>query len=192
MYQEIPVDISTIDQCVYAAAKEYELDPLILKSVISVEGGQIGTHKRNKDGSYDLGIMQINTINVPDVQKSLGISKKELILDPCKNILAGAWLLMKRIKEYPGKKWFAVGAYHSKTKPLRESYQSKVQKAYLKIGPLVGTIKEAEAIGRTTDWGKAKPLNLLVTTSQTPILNRDNSPRVITISSKRTILRFID
>lgn len=155
---EVPVDMTTLNQCVTQASQTFNIHPIIIKSLISVEGGQVGTFSRNSNGSHDMGIMQINTIHEPDIKAKFGYTSKELISDPCKNIMAGTWILWQRIQESPKKIWVAVGNYHSKTPWYRHNYLKKVEEAYSRLLPVFGKEGEAKAIGRTTNWGNAAML----------------------------------
>ena len=74
---DIPVNLppsraaptSVVDSCVKKSSIHYKLNPLVLKAILKVEGGKIGTVSKNTNGSYDLGLMQINTIHLPDIKK---------------------------------------------------------------------------------------------------------------------------
>jgi soluble lytic murein transglycosylase-like protein len=55
-----------------------------------------------------------------------------MLLDPCQNVMAGAFLLRKRVNEY-GYNWRAVGAYHSKTPEINERYQIAVYSKWLEL-----------------------------------------------------------
>ena len=155
---EIPVDINTLNVCVASASTQYGIHQNIIKSLIAVEGGRIGTRSRNSNGTYDMGIMQINTIHTDSIKKNLGYTAQEIIMDPCKNIMAGTWILWQRIKESPQKIWVAVGNYHSKTPRHRHNYLKNVEDAYSRLLPVFGKPGESKAIGRTTNWGNAEIL----------------------------------
>lgn len=153
-YTEVPVDMTTLNQCVSQASQVHGIHPIFIKTLIAVEGGQIGTNMRNTNNTYDMGVMQINTVNFKAISKKFGYSMRDLIVDPCKNIMAGTWLLWQRMQETPKKLWVAVGNYHSKTPAKRHNYLSKVEKAYSGLMPVYGKPGEAKAIGRTTNWGR--------------------------------------
>ena len=116
--------------CFESAAKRYNVAPQILKSIAQCESGMDPTAVNyNTDGSYDYGLMQINTCNEPTLRK-VGISWQSLS-DPCTNVMVGAWLLSQRINEY-GYTWKAIGAYHSKTPAKRDAYAWKIAKTISK------------------------------------------------------------
>lgn len=185
---EQPLTMMQVDYCVTAAARQNEgVSPWMLKTLLAVEGGQIGTIRRNTDRSFDLGPMQINTIHLKDIASSLGTSARQLVFDPCKNIAAGAWLLSKHMKDAGGRYWLAMGNYHSKTPSRRAIYLRKVIEAYTRLMVASREGREAQAIGRTTNWGRDPRMVV-------PSLSRleeiiDNNPGVVTAPMGRSIAR---
>ena len=83
-----------------------------------------GTVRKNKNGSIDIGCMQINSIHLPELA-NYSITKEHL-LDPCTNIFVGARHYKKMLMKY-GNTWKAVGAYHSETPEIRDSYARSVE-----------------------------------------------------------------
>ncbi|WP_052181221.1 lytic transglycosylase domain-containing protein [Plesiomonas sp. ZOR0011] len=130
----LPPQPPSIEACIAASSNRFNVHTDLIKAVIRTEGGKVGTKSKNKNGSYDLGIMQINTIHLPSLQQ-YGITEKQLIHNACVNIAAGTWLLAKSIGtpsnayEY----WQGVGNYHSKTPKLNVTYRNKVWRNLLSI-----------------------------------------------------------
>ena len=48
-------------ECVQQAAATYGIPEALMLAVLETEGGQPGLARRNRDGSHDLGPMQVNT-----------------------------------------------------------------------------------------------------------------------------------
>lgn len=129
----ISPDPKIIESCISASSNHFKIHPSVIKAIISVEGGKIGTMSKNSNDTYDMGIMQINTIHLPEIgRKFPSIGWREIAYKPCINIGLGTWILSKRIKE-AGRLWRGVGNYHSKTPKYRKAYLKKIYKAYKKI-----------------------------------------------------------
>lgn len=62
------------------------------------------------DGTYSVGLMQINSSWFPTLQK-YGIEESQL-WEPCINIQVGAWILRQEVDRY-GYSWEAIGAYYA-------------------------------------------------------------------------------
>jgi hypothetical protein len=116
--------------CMVAAASFYHLPPRVLPSIQVVEGGRPGVVSRNTDGSADLGVMQVNTLWVPQFASITGMSEEavrtRLIVDPCFNIAAAAAIMRVYLNESGGDLLRAVGYYHSHTPQRAGEYREKV------------------------------------------------------------------
>ncbi len=219
MPPEQPLTMLQLNYCVASATMAYkDVSPLMIKTLLAVEGGQIGTVRKNTDKSLDMGPMQINTVHLNDVAKAHGFTAKDLIFDACKNIKVGAWLLSNHLKNAKGSYWLAMGNYHSKTADKRSTYLLKVAKAYSDLLVGIRNGKEAQAIGRTVNWGKnpekseAVPsLSLLedILDGKVPLDHSPDhslkvkqkreskkeiiqSPKVVAIDNQRKSLRFLE
>ncbi|WP_145932189.1 lytic transglycosylase domain-containing protein [Yersinia bercovieri] len=112
--------------CLSSAAVRWNVPEIILEAIIHQEsGGRPDAHNINKNGSHDYGLMQINTINISAL-KSMGIiDHEQMLMQPCINIQAGAYLLSQKFNKH-GYSWRAVGAYHSETAHYRDNYANKI------------------------------------------------------------------
>jgi soluble lytic murein transglycosylase-like protein len=129
----IKPDASIVASCVSASAKHFKIHPKVIMAIISVEGGRLGTMSKNSNDTYDMGIMQINTIHLPEIKRTFpAIGWREMAYKPCINIGIGSWILKKRINE-AGSLWKGVGNYHSKTPKYRSAYLKKIYIAYKKL-----------------------------------------------------------
>jgi len=96
--------------CFISAGNYYSIDPYLLMSISWVESKfNPGALNRNRDGSYDMGIMQINT-RWKNYLRRYGIDLSHL-WDPCYNIYIGAMILRYCIDNH-GYNWRAVDCYN--------------------------------------------------------------------------------
>lgn len=110
--------------CFEQAAERYKVPVQLLKAISTVEsGGRLNAYNANKNGSYDIGHMQINSSWLPTLAK-YNIDAKTL-WEPCINTNIGAWVLAHNIARY-GLTWEAVGAYNAVSKNKRLTYARKV------------------------------------------------------------------
>lgn len=110
--------------CFDQAAKRYNVPVKLLKAISTVEsGGRVTARNTNKNGSFDIGHMQINSSWLPTLAK-YNIDEERL-WDPCTNTNIGAWVLSHNIARY-GLTWEAVGAYNAVSKDKRLVYARKV------------------------------------------------------------------
>ena len=119
--------------CFNSAADRHRVSVDLLRAIACVESN-FNPHavNRNRDGSLDYGVMQINTAWLAKLGE-FGIERDHL-WDPCINIHVGAWVLAQKIQAF-GFTWRAIGAYNAglKDTPLREhlryEYAKKVYRA---------------------------------------------------------------
>jgi soluble lytic murein transglycosylase-like protein len=110
------------NECFIDAANTYHIPKEILIAIASVESKFKPTAtNNNKNGSYDMGIMQINSSWFNQLKK-IGISQT-MLADPCQNIMVGAWVLAQKINTY-GFNWKAIQRYNGSDTQLK--YAQKV------------------------------------------------------------------
>ncbi len=86
--------------CVEQAAEVYQLPVEIIQAIHTIEGGRRGQMVGpNRNGTYDMGPMQINTIWLPELAKH-GISKHDVLNDTCTNIAIGAWIYRQELNKF--------------------------------------------------------------------------------------------
>lgn len=126
--------------CMVAAATAFHLPVHALPAIQRVEGGWVGAAQPNKDGSHDLGLMQVNTRWVKPVADATGLPAQtvatRLILNPCFNITVAAFILRTYLDEERGNMWKAIGDYHSHTTGLAIPYKLRVMQEALNLPPL--------------------------------------------------------
>lgn len=110
--------------CWQEAGERYQVSPALLYAIARTESGlNPAAVNRNRNGSTDIGLMQINSVWLPQLAKH-GISERHL-WEPCTNIHVGAWVLSQKVRKL-GMTWDAVGAYNATTPAKRISYAWKV------------------------------------------------------------------
>lgn len=119
--------------CWKQAGQKYHIDPNLLKSIATIESGmKVDAIHLNTNGSYDVGIMQINSMHFPRLKKK-HITKGILLTDACVNVMVGTEILHNFINLY-GYNWFSVGAYHAgglkSQNRERLNYALKVSEVY--------------------------------------------------------------
>lgn len=108
--------------CLQPAATYHGVNPNLLLAVLTVESrlNPNAIHK-NANGTLDIGMGQINTIHLPELQR-YGLNADHL-MDACKATYVSAWLLRRGFNRY-GDTWFAAAAYHSTTPVHNLRYQA--------------------------------------------------------------------
>ncbi len=127
------VSASVILSCLVLAAKTYDVPPAVLLGIMSVEGGQVGQEVGpNRNGTYDLGPMQINTVWVPELAEHWQVDHETarawLRDDACVNIQVAAWILRDRI-DRTGHLAKGIAYYHSATPKYGIPYADRVFRA---------------------------------------------------------------
>lgn len=125
LINDVPID------CINHAAIVYHVPATVILSVIKQESGRNGQAVRNKNGTFDYGVMQINSVWLPKIA-AYGYTRDDMQYNACKNISVGTWILSQSITE--GKNlWSGVGNYHSHTPRHNYKYSAVVHAHYQKI-----------------------------------------------------------
>ena len=108
--------------CFEQAGAEYGISPRLLWAIAKVESGFAPQAVHwNPNGTYDYGLMQINS----GWARRLDASVWRSLGDPCTNVKAGAWILAQCVWRY-GYTWEAVGCYDASSERKRKKYARKV------------------------------------------------------------------
>ena len=110
--------------CITSAALYHQVNPVVLRAIAFNESSmQPWAIRKNSNGTYDIGLFQINGVHAPELAK-YGIGATQL-KDGCVSAYVGAWLYRRKVAKH-GNTWTAVGAFHSETPALRDAYARKV------------------------------------------------------------------
>jgi soluble lytic murein transglycosylase-like protein len=119
-----------IAECIMGASRSYQIPTNVLTGIMYVEGGHVGQEVGpNFNGTYDLGLMQVNSLWAPRLAHLWNVDSQTAynwVRDSgCVNIYVGAWILKQRIVE-TGTLHEGIAHYHS-SKPDRGAvYANKV------------------------------------------------------------------
>lgn len=122
--------------CVMAAAQLQDIHPMNILTILRVEGGKVGDYSENKNGSKDLGPMQINdSVWIPTIadmhfKGNINDATNAVQNDGCYNVHIGAWILRKQINSADGDIIEGIGRYHSRTPKHKNRYISAFKKNF--------------------------------------------------------------
>ena len=124
----------TVD-CIVQAAEVQQIPPAVLVGILRVEGGRVGQAVQNRNGSFDLGPMQINDRTwVPLIARAhfggnQDAARIALRDHGCYNMHIGAWIYRQLLDRHNGNHGEAIGRYHSATPHLKQAYQMRFVRA---------------------------------------------------------------
>lgn len=108
--------------CFEEAGSRYGVPPGLLWAIAKVESNFNPTAlNQNRNGSYDIGVMQINSSWYND----LGPELWNNLYDPCTNVQVGARILADCLGRY-GYSWEGIGCYNAMSIDKRAIYARKV------------------------------------------------------------------
>jgi soluble lytic murein transglycosylase-like protein len=97
--------------CLDDAARFHRVNVVLVRAIAQQESGmRANAINTNKDGSEDIGLMQVNSSWLPKLRR-YGITRESLF-NGCVNAYVGTWILASNIKQF-GPTWKAVGAYNA-------------------------------------------------------------------------------
>ena len=110
--------------CLDDAARYHRVSVQLVRAIAQQESGmRANAINTNRDGSEDIGLMQINTSWLRKLSR-YGITRRELF-DACVNAYVGTWILASNIKQF-GPTWKAVGAYNAVSSSKQLVYANNI------------------------------------------------------------------
>ena len=119
-------------ECSIQAANHYHIPALVLLAVADQEGGKPGQMVRNSNGTYDYGVMQINTVSLADLRR-FGINENHVLAKGCYPYYLAAWRLAGHIQNDHGDIWQRAANYHSRTPYFNRVYRASLLRRAVKI-----------------------------------------------------------
>jgi len=120
-----PPDVQARIFCSIAAAQQFGLPPSVLLAVAQIEGGRPGLMRRNSNGTYDLGSMQLNTAWLAEL-RPYGVDPRWALGGGCYPYQLAAWRIRGHLLGDGGDYWTRVANYHSRTPTQNQPYRAQV------------------------------------------------------------------
>ena len=130
MAEPMPPGVPVTVDCIDRAARDQQVPREILYAIGVVEGGKVGEIAHNTNGSYDIGVFQINSHWLGMLARAYGTDaatvEYHLRWNGCFSAAMAAWVLHKKIMDVGGDFWRGVGNYNSANPPHHDHYLGKV------------------------------------------------------------------
>lgn len=144
-------------ECSIKAANHYHIPALVLLSVADQEGGKPGQKVRNSNGTYDYGVMQINTVSLADL-KRFGINEHHVLANGCYPYYLAAWRIAGHLQNDEGDIWQRAANYHSRTPTYNRIYRLNLIRRAAKIASRLEAKQAAPELTANLFAQTAKPV----------------------------------
>ncbi|EQA4952969.1 lytic transglycosylase domain-containing protein [Salmonella enterica] len=125
--------------CFEAAGAKYGISPRLLETIARGES-HLDPHainfNRDKKGrvkSTDYGLMQVNSVHIPELKAMGVIRSADDLYRPCLNVQTGAWILARHF-QVCGITWNCLGSYNAGFRAdrheTREHYANRIWRIY--------------------------------------------------------------
>lgn len=137
MLPVMPLQATTLMTCFESTGMRFGIATELLVAIARVESNlNACAVNHNRDGSEDVGIMQINSWWFPKLELQ-GIDREDL-WNACQNIEVGGWILAENF-HLLGRQWSAVGAYNAGTARTAEAENRRMNYAQ-KVADLISDV----------------------------------------------------
>lgn len=111
--------------CSIAAAIKHSIPANVVLAVAEVEGGKPGQWVSNRNGTYDVGPMQLNTSYLRELAR-YGITAEDVAAAGCYAYDLATWRLARHLARDRGDLWQRAANYHSRTQHINARYRAKL------------------------------------------------------------------
>lgn len=119
--------------CSVTAALKYQVPPQILLAIAEKEGGKPLQWNKNKNGTYDVGVMQFNTQYLKDLEP-YGITAEDVAQKGCFPYDLAALRLKEHLEKDRADIYTRASNYHSRTPKYNAIYREDLIKKSQKWG----------------------------------------------------------
>lgn len=132
----IPIFVNDVPiACINRVATTYHVPAAVILSVMIKENSRNGQAVKNKNGTYDYGVFQINDVWLPKIA-AYGYTKHDLQYHPCRNVEVAAWIIGRNMAEGQSV-WKGIANYHSKTPVYNQPYRHRIQAIFQALSKVI-------------------------------------------------------
>lgn len=113
--------------CSIAAAIKYAVPANLVLAVADVEGGRAGQWVINRNGTHDVGAMQLNTTYLRELAR-YGIAPADVAAAGCYAYDLATWRLARHLARDQGDIWQRAANYHSRTPSHNAKYRERLMR----------------------------------------------------------------
>lgn len=109
----LKVSAGTLEpRCAHHTAQVWGVPVALLEAIHEVEAGKPGLRHKNRNGSFDLGVMQHNSATAALLQRKFGVDPDALLWSECYAVYVTGWTLAT--SAYRHHDWqLAIAAYNA-------------------------------------------------------------------------------
>jgi soluble lytic murein transglycosylase-like protein len=118
--------------CLDDAAHYHRVNVRLVRAIAQQESGmRANAINVNKDGSEDIGLMQINSSWLPKLARYR--ITRDMLFNACINGYVGTWIFASNVKQF-GPTWKAVGAYNAVSTNKQLAYANNIYRRIQRAG----------------------------------------------------------